>query len=84
MIRSPAIWIITAMVVGFAAWLLWTSSPAPLETGMEALNGTQQGGQRFGSGRGPRSRHSDYSSPRSTRGHRGAAIRRNGSDPAAD
>ena len=43
MIRSPAIWIITAMVVGFAGWLLWTSSPAPPETAMEALNGTQQG-----------------------------------------
>ena len=42
MIRSPAIWIITAMVVGFAAWLLWTSSPAPPETAMQ-LNGTQQG-----------------------------------------
>ena len=43
MIRSPAIWIITSMVVGFTVWLLWTSRPAPLETGMEALNGTQQG-----------------------------------------
>ena len=43
MIRSPAIWIITAMVVGFTVWLLWTSSRAPPETGMEALNGTQQG-----------------------------------------
>ena len=42
MIRSPAIWIITAMVVGFAAWLLWTSRPAPLETAME-LNGAEQG-----------------------------------------
>ena len=42
MMRSPAIWIITAMVVGFAAWLLWTSRPAPLETAME-LNGTRQG-----------------------------------------
>ena len=27
MMRSPAIWIITAMVVGFAAWLLLTSRP---------------------------------------------------------
>ena len=42
MMRSPAIWIITAMVVGFAAWLLLTSRPAPLETAME-LNGTRQG-----------------------------------------
>ena len=42
MMRSPAIWIITAMVVGFSAWLLWTSRPAPLETAME-LNGTRQG-----------------------------------------
>ena len=42
MIRSPAIWIITAMVVGFTVWLLWTSSPAPLETAGD-LTGTQQG-----------------------------------------
>ena len=42
MMRSPAIWIISAMVVGFAAWVLWTSRPAPLETAME-LNGTRQG-----------------------------------------
>ena len=34
MIRSPAIWIITAMVVGFTVWLLWTSNPTPLETAM--------------------------------------------------
>ena len=42
MIRSPAIWIITAMVVGFTVWLLWTSSPAPLETASDRT-GTQQG-----------------------------------------
>ena len=42
MIRSPAIWTITAMVVGFAVWLLWTSSPAPPETAMEP-NGSRQG-----------------------------------------
>ena len=42
MIRSPAIWIITAMVVGFTVWLLWTSSPAPLETASDRT-GTEQG-----------------------------------------
>ena len=42
MIRSPAIWIITAMVVGFTVWLLWTSSPAPQKTAGD-LTGTQQG-----------------------------------------